>query len=153
MQVDAVVDQLQDDTVTLENGKQDAGFTVMERTHAIAQMGCLRGAGIEGRGRDLVVAHRCARVRRHTVIDDHPHRLDATGELWRQRDHAHSATTECQQVEDLCAFRWTQEVGRVRARAQRGQPGPFEMNTGKFAGLDERGEIGHLRLEVRQSRR
>ena len=64
VQVDAVVDQLQDDAVTLENGKQDTGFTVMERTHAIAQMGCLRGAGIEGRGRDLVLAHRCARARR-----------------------------------------------------------------------------------------
>lgn len=147
VQMDAVVDQFQDDAVTLHEGENDTWFTVMDRAHAVAQMGRVRSAGIKRCGGNGVLGIGMSERGDGTVIDNHPHRLDAADELGRQRHHAHRAPTEGEQPADFRPVGRTQMPWRVRAGTQRGQPGPLEMNPRKGTGLDERGDVGQLRLQ------
>jgi hypothetical protein len=130
--------------LAFEQGADDARLALMQRPHRIEQVGTDRGPGGEP-GTCLVVrgvgvpdgCHRAA-------VDNLGYRLERSGQLRGDRDHAHGASSRVEQGGHRGSIGRAQQGRVVRAAAGRGKERAFEMDAGHKPRRDQRRERRNL---------
>ena len=124
MDVEPIRDQLAGDRRVVEDGAEHAGLAVVQRAHAVEDVGRVARARLDRRRRLLVgrirVGERGDRAGRHDRLDDR----QGTRQLRRERDEPDGARGE--QRAELAAVGRAQVLGLLRAAALLAEPRPLE---------------------------
>lgn len=147
--VDAVVDQLDHHPVVREQGQHRPGRAVVQRGHAVEQVGGHPGAGIDGGAGCVVgrvgVTDRGHRPRAHEVSD----RVQPPGAFRGEGHHPNVAGAGVEQGIDVLRRGVAQQRRVVGAAVRHGQERSLQMDAGDAPGGGRPGQPPHGRDHVR----